>query len=116
MGGTTPEHPVSIDELERLVSERIEDPRATAYVFGGAGREHTMRSNLEAFRRWRIVPRMLRDVSERDLSVTVLTTRMPAPAAAPACGRRWRGRLSGSSPSCARRPSWRWRAPPARSG
>lgn len=81
MGGTTPDHPVSIDELERLVSERIDDPRATAYVFGGAGREHTMRSNLEAFRRWRIVPRMLRDVSVRDLSVTVLNTRMPAPVA-----------------------------------
>ncbi len=38
-----------------------------------------MRANLEAFRRWRIVPRMLRDVSERDLSVTVLGTEMPAP-------------------------------------
>ena len=38
-----------------------------------------MRANLEAFERWRIVPRMLRDVSERDLSVTVLGTAMPAP-------------------------------------
>jgi lactate 2-monooxygenase len=81
MGGTQPEHPVSIDELERLVEERISDPRAAAYLFGAAGREHTMRSNLEAFRRWRIVPRMLRDVSQRDLSVTVLNTRMPAPVA-----------------------------------
>ena len=81
LGGTEPEHPVSIDELERLVEERISDPRAAAYVFGAAGREHTMRSNLEAFRRWRIVPRMLRDVSQRDLSVTVLNTRMPAPVA-----------------------------------
>jgi L-lactate dehydrogenase (cytochrome) len=79
MGGTRPEHPVSIAELERLVEERLEDPNAVAYVFGGAGREETMGSNLEAFRRWRIVPRMLRDVSERDLSVTVLGTEMPAP-------------------------------------
>ncbi len=38
-----------------------------------------MRSNTEAFRRWRIVPRMLRDVSQRDLSVEVLGTQMPAP-------------------------------------
>jgi isopentenyl diphosphate isomerase/L-lactate dehydrogenase-like FMN-dependent dehydrogenase len=38
-----------------------------------------MRANLDAFRRWRIVPRMLRDVSERDLSVEVLGTAMPAP-------------------------------------
>ena len=79
MGGTKPEHPIAIGELERLVEERLSDPRATAYVFGGAGREETMRSNLEAFRRWRIVPRMLRDVSERDLSTTVLGTAMPAP-------------------------------------
>jgi len=79
MGGTTPEHPVSIDELERLVEQRIDDPRATAYVFGGAGREDTMRANLAAFRRRRIVPRMLRDVAERDLSTTVLNTAMPAP-------------------------------------
>ena len=38
-----------------------------------------MAENREAFRRWRIVPRMLRDVSERDLSTTVLGTPMPAP-------------------------------------
>jgi len=79
MGGATPEHPVSIDAVERLVQERVEDPRALAYILGGAGREDTMRANLAAFRRRRIVPRMLRDVSERDLTVTVLNTRLPAP-------------------------------------
>ncbi|HWK18740.1 MAG TPA: alpha-hydroxy-acid oxidizing protein, partial [Solirubrobacteraceae bacterium] len=51
------------------------------YAFGGAGSEETMRANLEAFRRWRIVPRMLRDVSVRDLSVTVLGTELAAPVA-----------------------------------
>src|SRR2546430_3670540 len=38
----------------------------SGYVWGGAGTGDTMRANLEAFRRWRIVPRMLRDVSERE--------------------------------------------------
>jgi lactate 2-monooxygenase len=38
-----------------------------------------MRANEAAFRRWRIVPRMLRDVAARDLSVTVLGTELPAP-------------------------------------
>lgn len=38
-----------------------------------------MRANEAAFRRWRIVPRMLRDVGSRDLSVTVLGTELPAP-------------------------------------
>ncbi len=79
LGGKTPEHPVSVAELERLAEEKLDDPKVASYIFGGAGREETMRSNLEAFRRWRIVPRMLRDVSTRDLSVTVLGTEMPAP-------------------------------------
>jgi lactate 2-monooxygenase len=38
-----------------------------------------MHANLAAFERWSIVPRMLRDVSARDLSTTVLGTQMPAP-------------------------------------
>ena len=65
-------------ELERAAEEAM-DPKAANYVFAGAGTGDTMRANLEAFRRWRIVPRMLRDVAERDLSTTVLGTEMPAP-------------------------------------
>jgi lactate 2-monooxygenase len=80
MTGERPRHPVSLGELEREV-QRSAEPRIADYVFGGAGSEDTMRANIEAFRRWRIVPRMLRDVSERDLSVTVLGTEMPAPVA-----------------------------------
>jgi isopentenyl diphosphate isomerase/L-lactate dehydrogenase-like FMN-dependent dehydrogenase len=38
-----------------------------------------MAANREAFSRWRIVPRMLRGVTERDLSTTVLGTPMAAP-------------------------------------
>jgi isopentenyl diphosphate isomerase/L-lactate dehydrogenase-like FMN-dependent dehydrogenase len=70
--------PVPLSLLEQKAKE-ILDPRAYDYVAGGAGGEQTMRANLEAFYRWRIVPRMLRDVSRRDLSVEVLGTRWPAP-------------------------------------
>jgi isopentenyl diphosphate isomerase/L-lactate dehydrogenase-like FMN-dependent dehydrogenase len=49
------------------------------YIQGGAGLGETIRANREAFDHWRIVPRMLRDVSERTLERTVLGTRMPAP-------------------------------------
>jgi isopentenyl diphosphate isomerase/L-lactate dehydrogenase-like FMN-dependent dehydrogenase len=80
MAGERPQHPISLAELE-LEAQRTAEPKATAYVFGGAGTEDTMRANTEAFRRWRIVPRMLRDVSERNLSTTVLGTSMPAPLA-----------------------------------
>ena len=50
-----------------------------AYVAGGAGTEETMRENRAAFERWRIVPRMLRDVSTRDTAVEVLGTPLPSP-------------------------------------
>ncbi len=49
------------------------------YIAGGAGLGETMRANREAFDHWRIRPRMLRDVSERSLSRTVLGTELPAP-------------------------------------
>ena len=54
-------------------------PEGYAYVAGGAGTEETMRENRAAFERWRIVPRMLRDVSTRDTAVEVLGTPLPSP-------------------------------------
>jgi lactate 2-monooxygenase len=70
--------PVPLSLLEQKAKEILE-PRAYDYVAGGAGGEQTMRANLEAFYRWRIVPRVLRDVSKRDLSVEVLGKQWPAP-------------------------------------
>lgn len=78
LGGETPAIPVSVADLERSAVEAME-PRAANYVGAGAGSEETMRANAEAFRRRQIVPRMLRDVSSRDLSTTILGTAMPAP-------------------------------------
>jgi lactate 2-monooxygenase len=78
LGGETPAVPVSIAELERAAIAAME-PRAANYVGAGAGSEDTIRANAEAFRAHRIVPRMLRDVSARELSTTILGTAMPAP-------------------------------------
>jgi lactate 2-monooxygenase len=78
LGGKTPAVPVAVAELERQAVEAM-DPLAANYVGAGAGCEDTIAANAEAFGRWRIVPRMLRDVAERDLSTTVLGTAMPAP-------------------------------------
>jgi lactate 2-monooxygenase len=78
LGGEAPAIPVAVAELERAAYEAM-DPRIANYVSAGAGSEETIRANLEAFRRCQIVPRMLRDVSERDLNTTVLGTAMPAP-------------------------------------
>ena len=79
LAGEAPAMPIAWAELERQAEEKLDD-RAVAYVFGGAGSEDTMRSNLDAFRRWRIVPRVLRrDLSVRDLGIELLGTTMPAP-------------------------------------
>jgi lactate 2-monooxygenase len=78
LGGETPSIPVSVAELEGRAIAAME-PRAANYVGAGAGSEDTIHANAEAFRRHRIVPRMLRDVATRDLATTVLGTAMPAP-------------------------------------
>jgi lactate 2-monooxygenase len=70
--------PASLALLEQKAKE-ILDPRAYDYVAGGAGGEDTMRANLEAFYRWRIVPRMLRNVSVTDMSIELLGVKLPAP-------------------------------------
>jgi isopentenyl-diphosphate delta-isomerase len=69
--GVTPDVPVTFEELEQAALAVMDDPAAD-YVAGGAGSEGTVSRNREAFDRWRIVPRFLRDVSERDLSVALL--------------------------------------------
>jgi len=78
LGGGKPSVPVPLELLEQKAKE-ILLPRAYDYVAGGAGGGDTMRANREAFYRCRIVPRMLRDVAKRDLSVEVLGARLPAP-------------------------------------
>ena len=78
LAGQKPELPISYADLEARAREVL-TPEAYGYVAGGAGSEDTIRQNLEAFRRWRIVPRMLRDISVRDLSTEVLGLSLQAP-------------------------------------
>ncbi len=77
-GGARPDLPITPDAMEAQARESL-DAEAFGYVAGGAGSEDTMRANREAFRRWRIVPRMLVDVEHRDLSVDMLGARLAAP-------------------------------------
>lgn len=76
--GVRPPFTTDLAGLEAAARQALE-PRAFGYVAGGAGSMSTVRANRAAFERWRIVPRMLRDVSRRDLATTVLGTPMPAP-------------------------------------
>ncbi|MDG6982944.1 MAG: lactate 2-monooxygenase [Nitrososphaerota archaeon] len=76
--GQKPGFPTSPEDLEQRAKAKM-TPEAYDYVSGGAGVGSTMKANLEAFQKWRIVPRMLKDVSQRDLKVTLLGKTLPAP-------------------------------------
>jgi isopentenyl diphosphate isomerase/L-lactate dehydrogenase-like FMN-dependent dehydrogenase len=65
----------SLEERARAVLS----PEAMGYIAHSAGSGATARANRAAFDRWRIVPRMLRSGTWRDLSCTILGTPMPAP-------------------------------------
>ncbi|THG33326.1 lactate 2-monooxygenase [Naasia lichenicola] len=78
VAGTKPAVPVSASALEEAARRKL-SAKAWAYVAGSAGSEHTAASNLEAFRRWKIVPRMLAGTAERDLSIELFGIRHPTP-------------------------------------
>ncbi|MBW0011300.1 MAG: alpha-hydroxy-acid oxidizing protein, partial [Pseudonocardiales bacterium] len=78
LAGERPDLPMTAEGLEAAARDAL-PAEAFGYVAGGASTERTIAANREAFARWRIVPRMLRGVTERDLSTTVLGTPMTAP-------------------------------------
>ncbi|WP_150911230.1 lactate 2-monooxygenase [Marinobacter halotolerans] len=78
LGGEKPRVPVDFHELERQGCAAMSE-EAYAYIAGGAGLESTMRANRESFDRQRIVPRMLKDVSERDTTVNLFGRTLPSP-------------------------------------
>ncbi len=78
VSGRVPRVPTDAELLEDR-AQRFMSPEAFAYIAGGAGMEDTMRANRAAFERWRIVPRLLRDVSVRDTSVELFGATLPAP-------------------------------------
>ncbi|MFG2576546.1 lactate 2-monooxygenase [Streptomyces sp. NPDC048481] len=78
--GAVPRLPTDLTRLEELTERRL-GPGPVGYVAGSAGDGSTARANRAALERRRIVPRMLRDVGDRDLSVEVLGRTLPAPLA-----------------------------------
>ena len=81
LGGARPELPVTAAGLEDAARAQL-SPEAFGYVAGSASTERTARANVAAFAEHRIVPRMWRGTAAgdaRDLSTTVLGTRLAAP-------------------------------------
>jgi len=63
--------PLNVFDYEALAAERL-DAGARGYFDGGAGDEHTLRWNVEAFRHWRLRQRVLVDVEDCSTATTVL--------------------------------------------
>lgn len=78
LSGKLPNIPLAFEELERQAQAKMK-PHAFGYVAGSAGSESTARTNVQAFHRWRIVPRFLRNVVQRDLSIDLFGIRHPTP-------------------------------------
>lgn len=76
--GRGPALPIAPEALEARARATLPH-EVFGYIAGGAGAEDTMRANLEAFRRWRIEPRVLHDISHRDWRTRILDTELPAP-------------------------------------
>jgi len=70
--------PVIYEEWEELARKKLEDG-PFYYIAGGAGGEQTMSANLKAFADQKIIPQMLRNVEERDLSVSLFGKTYPSP-------------------------------------
>jgi lactate 2-monooxygenase len=77
--------PAGWRELERA-ARRAMSPAAWAYVAGSSGSEVTAANNRRALDGWHIVPRVLRDVSHRDLGIELFGNHYPSPVIAAPVG------------------------------
>ncbi len=78
MSGHLPKIPFDLQKLEHKAKASM-SKEAFAYIAGGAGTDGTIRENRSAFSKWKIVPRMLRDVSVRDTSIELFGDQLPFP-------------------------------------
>ena len=69
---------INVGDAEREAAERLE-PGPHGYFAGGAGDELTIADNREAWRRWRLLPRVLGGHEEVTTAATVLGGRVAAP-------------------------------------
>ena len=68
--GARPQIPMRFEELEAR-AKRVMGHKEFGYVYTGAGDQNSVKNNREAFSKYKIVPRMLRDVSVREIRTSV---------------------------------------------
>ena len=72
--------PITVAEYEPLARERMAaTPGAWDYYAGGAGDERSLAESRDVWDRLRLRPRVLMDVSDRDLSTAAFGVRLPHP-------------------------------------
>jgi len=71
---------VDIDKLDRAAREKLKDREdAFLYVFGSAGTCTTYDNNRNEFNRWKIIPRMLYNATDRNVETTIFGVKYPSP-------------------------------------
>lgn len=83
--GRRPTVPTRTDSLHDAARRRM-SRRAWAYVAGSSGNEHTATANRESLDQWSILPRVLRNVAERDLGIEMFGHHYPSPVIASPIG------------------------------
>ncbi|MCU0447539.1 MAG: lactate 2-monooxygenase [Microscillaceae bacterium] len=73
-----PQLPVAFEDLEAKARQEMK-PQAFGYIAGGAGGGSTMQNNQDAFKKWQILPRMLRNVSTATSKIELLGHQIAAP-------------------------------------
>src|SRR5207245_9445858 len=82
---STSPSPINLFDFEAIAKERL--PKAEYdYIAGGATDEISVERNRRGYESWALRPRVLREVSARELSTTVLGTRMILPVLIAPCG------------------------------
>jgi lactate 2-monooxygenase len=76
--GVAPLVPIDFFKLQDAARKAMTS-RAFAYIAGGAGAESTVTGNATAFEKYKIVPRMLRNVGARDTSIELFGKKLPSP-------------------------------------
>jgi lactate 2-monooxygenase len=76
--GDRPGIPIDPLKLEEKAKKKMSE-KAYAYIAGGAGLEDTVASNRSSFQKYKIVPRVLRNVSARDMHIELFGKKFPSP-------------------------------------
>ena len=73
-----PMAPINLHEFEEVAKRKLHK-LAYDFIAGGTEEEYTLRANREAFGRWYLIPRFMRDVTNVDTSATILGAKVPFP-------------------------------------